>query len=176
MRDGAGADVFAAADERSMASVGEAVEGQQVFARSRLALLVERGNPHGLTGLGDLDRDDIAVVLCAPQVPCGAAAEKVFAAAGITPRPDTLEQDVKAALAKVAADEVDAALIYRTDVLAASDDVEGIDFPESASVVNSYPIATVADSVNQDLAQEFVDAVLGDEGQQVLADAGFGRP
>ena len=79
-------------------------------------------------------------------MPCGAAAEKVFAAAKITPKPDTLEQDVKATLAKVAADEVDAALVYRTDVIAAPDDVEGIDFPESAQAVNTYPIAVLTAS------------------------------
>ena len=79
-------------------------------------------------------------------------------------------------LGKVTSGEADAGLVYVTDVIAAGDDVQGIEFPESESVVNNYPIATVADSENAGLAQEFVDLVLGDEGQQVLADAGFGQP
>ena len=66
--------------------------------------------------------------MCAPQVPCGAAAIKVFALAKISPQPDTLEQDVKATLQKVASDEVDAALVYKTDVIAAEDRVDGIEF------------------------------------------------
>ena len=70
------------------------------------------GNPGKITGLADFADESKTIAICAPQVPCGAAAVKVFAAAGIVPKPDTLEQDVKATLAKVAADEVDAALVY----------------------------------------------------------------
>ena len=76
-------------------------------------------------------------------------------------------------LGKVTSKEADAGLVYVTDVQAAGDEVEGIEFPESQDVVNVYPIATVGDSDDADLAQEFVDLVNGDEGQQVLEDAGF---
>ena len=100
----------------------------------------------------------------------------MFEAAGITPKPDTLEQDVKATLAKVAADEVDAALVYRTDVIAAPEDVEGIEFPESAKAVNTYPIAVLTSSKNPDTAQAFVDYVRSPEGQAVLEKAGFAKP
>ena len=54
-------------------------------------------------------------------------------------------------LGKVTSGEADAGLVYVTDVIAAGDEVQGIEFPESASVVNTYPIATVADSENADL-------------------------
>ena len=116
------------------------------------------------------------IALCAPQVPCGAAAAQALAAAGVTARPDTLEQDVKAALSKVRLGEVDAALVYRTDVLSAGDDVRGIGVPEAAAVVNDYPIAALVGSRNGDGAAAFVDRVLSAEGQRVLADAGFVRP
>ena len=114
--------------------------------------------------------------MCAEQVPCGAAAKKVFEAAGVTPAPDTLEQDVKATLSKVSLGEVDAALVYRTDVKAAGDKVEGIEFPESGKAVNSYPIAVCAKAPNAEGAKMFVDFVLSDEGEAVLAEAGFGTP
>ena len=97
-------------------------------------------------------------------------------AAGIELRPDSEEQSVTDVLGKVTSGEADAGLVYVTDVLAAGADVKGIAFPESEAVVNSYPIVTVTDSGNPDLAQGFVDLVLSDEGQGVLADAGFGRP
>ena len=83
---------------------------------------------------------------------------------------------MKATLAKVAADEVDAALVYRTDVISAPEDVEGIDFPEAGQAVNQYPIATVTQSKNPDVAQAFVDYVLSPEGQAVLEKAGFAKP
>ena len=174
--NGAPADVFAAASPATMATVvdaGDAAE-PRVFARNTLQIAVPADGP-------DLVLDDFAdpgrtLALCAPEVPCGAAAAKAFAAAGVVPRPDTLEQDVKAALSKVRLGEVDAALVYRTDVLAAGGEVRGIDFPEAAQAVNDYPIATVADSRNADAAAAFVERVLSEQGQQVLADAGFDRP
>ena len=115
-------------------------------------------------------------MVCAPEVPCGAAAAKAAEAAGVTLSPVSEEQSVTDVLAKVASGEADAGLVYVTDVIAAGDDVEGISFPESAAAVNTYPIATVADTDQPDLAQEFVDLVLGETGQSILADAGFGQP
>ena len=178
INSGAPADVFAAASPATMNTVVEAggAAAPVDFVANSLQIAVPKGNPARVTGLADFADESRTIALCAPQVPCGAAAEKVFAAAGITPKPDTLEQDVKAALAKVAADEVDAALVYRTDVLAATGDVEGIDFPESAQAVNTYPIAVLTASRASDAAQAFVDYVLSPEGQAVLTRAGFAKP
>jgi molybdate transport system substrate-binding protein len=175
---GAPADVFAAASPATMKTVTDAGgAGAPVdFVSNTLQIAVPKGNPGKISGLADFADADRTIALCAPQVPCGAAAEKVFAAAEITPRPDTLEQDVKAALAKVATDEVDAALVYRTDVQAAPDDVEEIDFSQSAQAVNTYPIAVLTSSKASGAAQSFVDYVLAPEGQTVLAKAGFAKP
>jgi molybdate transport system substrate-binding protein len=175
---GAPADVFAAASPATMKAVTDAggADPPVDFVSNTLQIAVPRGNPGRVTGLADFADADRTIALCAPQVPCGAAAATVFRAAGITPRPDTLEQDVKAALAKVAADEVDAALVYRTDVIAATDTVEGIEFPESAQAVNRYPIAVLTRSARPQAAQAFVDHVRSPEGQAVLTKAGFARP
>ena len=174
--NGAPVDVFAAASPATMATVEDAglVDGaSQVFTRNILEIAVPAGNPAAITGIEDFAEAAKLIALCAPEVPCGAAAEKVFAAAGITPQPDTLEQDVKAALTKVRLGEVDAAMVYRTDVLAAGDDVEGIDFAEAADAVNDYPIAVLADAPNPDTARAFVEFVLSADGQAILSDAGF---
>lgn len=176
---GAPADVFAAASPATMATVVDAgaAEGEPTtFATNTLQVVVPAGNPAGVTGLADLADPDLTVALCSAQVPCGAASEKVFAAAGLAPAPDTLEQDVRAVLTKVELGEVDAGLVYRTDVLAAGDAVEGIDVPEVADAVNAYPVAVLADAPNPAAAQAFVDLLLSDEGRQVLRDAGFGGP
>jgi molybdate transport system substrate-binding protein len=175
---GAPADVFAAASPATMKTVAAAGAANMPkdFVSNTLEIAVPKGNPHKITGLQDFGDESRRIALCAPQVPCGAAAVKVFAAAKITPKPDTLEQDVKANLQKVAADEVDAALVYKTDVLSAGDKVDGMDFPEAQEAINTYPIATVQDSRNPALAQAFVDYVLSSDGQAVLAKAGFAQP
>ena len=176
---GAPADVFASASPETMRQVVDAgaVEGRPaVFARNRLEVAVPAGNPGDVTGLADLARPELRVALCAPEVPCGAAAEKVFAAADVEPAPDTFEADVKAALTKVTLGEVDAALVYRTDVRAAGLDVEGIEFPEAAEAVNAYPVAVLRDAPNRAAARAFVAQVLSEQGLAILSRAGFERP
>lgn len=172
------ADVFAAANESTMQRITDAGLNDEptIFVTNTLEIAVPPGNPAKITGLKDFADESKKIALCAPQVPCGSAAEKVFQQAGITAKPDTLEQDVKATLQKVRLNEVDAALVYRTDVTSAGHDVEGIDFPEASSVVNSYPICTLSESKQQDLAGAFVDYVMSAPGQEVLSDLGFGQP
>ena len=145
-----------------------------------LQIAVPRGNPGGVTGLADFADPDLTIALCAAEVPCGAAAERVFAAAGIVPAPDTLERDVRAALSKVQLGEVDAALVYRTDVLSGGASVEGLDLdadPDvSAAAVTDYPVAVLRQASDADVARAFVDHVVDGAGQAVLRDAGFQAP
>ncbi|MGY1715619.1 molybdate ABC transporter substrate-binding protein [Geodermatophilus sp. SYSU D01106] len=179
LTQGAPADVFASANGAQMSVVTDAglADGDPtVFTANVLQIAVPAGNPAGVTGLADFAREELALAVCAPDVPCGAAAEDVFAAAGVTPRPDTQEEDVRAALTKVELGEVDAALVYATDVVAAGDAVEGISVPEAEDAVNDYPLCTLAGAPNPDAARAFVDLVLSDEGQQALQDAGFRAP
>jgi molybdate transport system substrate-binding protein len=179
INEGAPADVFASAAPKNMDQVtetGSVTASPVTFVTNTLEIAVPAGNPAGITGLADFAEGDLKIALCAEQVPCGAAAKMVFDAAGITAAPDTLEQDVKAVLAKVSLGEVDAALVYRTDVPAAGDKVEGIGFPEADEAVNEYPIAVCAKAPNPATARAFVDHVLSDEGRAVLTEAGFGTP
>lgn len=176
INQGAPADVFASAAPANMKQVSDAggVVGPAVtFVRNRLEIAVPKGNPAKITGLADFGKAEHKIALCAEQMPCGAAAKKVFEAAGVTPAPDTLEQDVKAVLAKVRLGEVDAALVYRTDVRSASGQVEGIEFAEADKAVNDYPIAVLAKAPNAAGARAFVDHVLSDGGRAVLSGAGF---
>ncbi|MFL6125851.1 molybdate ABC transporter substrate-binding protein [Actinophytocola sp.] len=179
INQGAPADVFASAAAKNMTDVTDtgAVTGKPVtFVTNTLEIAVPAGNPARVAGLRDFAKADLKIALCAEQVPCGAAAKKVFGAAGVTAAPDTLEQDVKAVLSKVSLGEVDAALVYRTDVKAAGDKVEGIEFPEADKAVNEYPIAACAKAPNPGGAKAFIDYVLSDKGKAVLTKAGFGAP
>ncbi|MEO9321879.1 molybdate ABC transporter substrate-binding protein [Nocardioides sp. C4-1] len=176
--NGADADVFASADTKNMDKLtAEDLQGQdpQDFATNTLEIAVPPGNPAGVTSLQDL-AGDLDLVICAPEVPCGAATQTVAEAASITLDPASEEQSVTDVLGKITSGQGDAGLVYVTDVIAAGDTVEGIEFPESADAVNTYPIATVKDGDAGDLAQEWVDLVLGPDGQQVLSAAGFGAP
>lgn len=173
---GAPADLFASADQTQMAVVTDAelhAEDPQVFTENALQIAVPAGNPAGIAGLDDFAREDLSLAICAPEVPCGAAADEVFQAAGVAAAPDTLEEDVRAALTKLELGEVDAALVYASDVSTAGDAVQGITFPEAEDAVNAYPICVLSAAPNPDAAQAFVDLVFSDDGQAALEAAGF---
>lgn len=170
---GAPADVFASANAATMAAASGVTEAPVTFAHNSLEIVVPAGNPGHVTGLADFARPRLKIAVCAVEVPCGSAAATAFAAAGVTPAPDTYEKDVTAALTKAVLGEVDAALVYRTDVRSAGAAVQGIDFPQAAAARNDYPIATVVGSHNAEAARAFVALVLSAEGQRVLTDAGF---
>ena len=171
--------MFASANEAQMKVVTDAglqAGDPAIFTENVLEIAVPKGNPGNVTGLADFAKPELTLAVCAPDVPCGAAAQKVFQAAGITAVPDTEEEDVKAALTKVQLGEVDAALVYATDVQAAGSDVEGIPFPEAEQAINEYPICTLKAAPNPDAAQAFVALVQSDEGQKALEAAGFRAP
>jgi molybdate transport system substrate-binding protein len=175
---GAPADVFFSANESTMQTVTDAgltVE-PQVLLTNVLEIAVPKGNPAGVTGLSDFANPDLTIALCDPAVPCGSAAVKLLDLVGVTASVDTLEEDVKAALTKVSLGEVDAALVYVTDVQAAGGDVEGIEVPEAQQVVNRYPISLLTDAGVPDAAQAFIDFVSSAAGIRVFTDAGFGTP
>ena len=176
IQQGAPADVFASADTKNMDKLTEAgleAEDPVDFTSNTLMIAVPAGDPAGVEDLSSLTEDDLNLVLCAPEVPCGAATGAVEEAAGLEFDPVSEEQSVTDVLNKVTSGEADAGLVYVTDVAKAGDEVEGIEFPEAQEAVNTYPITTVDDSAEPELGQEFVDLVTGEEGQQVLAEHGF---
>jgi molybdate transport system substrate-binding protein len=179
IQQGAPADVFASADTANMdkAVAGKDVKGAPAsFASNTLEIAVPPGNPAGVRTLKDLARPGTKVVVCAPEVPCGAAAEKVEQSSGVAIKPVSEEQAVTDVLTKVESGEADAGLVYVTDVKAAGSKVEGVTFPQSSAAVNTYPIAALKGTEEPALARQFVDLVTGAQGQSVLAAAGFAKP
>lgn len=173
---GADADVFASADEANMDKVKDLITGRVDFATNVLEIAVAPGNPKNIQGLQDLAKAGITTVICAPAVPCGAAAQKALAKAGVDLKPASEEQNVTAVLTKVQSGDADAGLVYTTDVKGAAGKVDGVDFPEASAAVNTYPIAALTGSKNSAAAAAFIALVTGPEGQQVLGAAGFGKP
>jgi molybdate transport system substrate-binding protein len=175
---GAPADVFASASAKNMDSVvtAKAADTPTTFVKNVMEIAVPPKNPAHIAALADLAKSGVKVALCQAAVPCGATAAKVFANAKLTVKPVTQEADVKSTLAKVELGEVDAGVVYVTDVLAAKDKVTGIEIPAAVNASTSYPIATLTASKNADLAKAFVDYVLSADGASVLTAAGFAKP
>jgi molybdate transport system substrate-binding protein len=175
--EGAPADVFASADEVSLAIVvdgggarGDAVE----LASNVLQIAVEPGNPLGIGGLADLT-DGVRLALCAPEVPCGRYAAAAFERAGLDVPAASGEENVRGVLTKVALGEADAGIVYATDVRA-SDDVEGVDLPPEQQVTARYPATVLADAPNPAAAAAFLAFLTSDEAQAIMASHGFGSP
>lgn len=176
---GAPADVFASASPKTMKIVtdaGDASGTPATFVRNQLEIATLPGNPDKVASLKDLTKSGLKVVLCDKAVPCGAAVQKALDAGKLKLTPVSYEEDVKAALNKVVLKEADAAVVYKTDVQAAGDKVEGVEFPESADAINDYPITVLKDAPNAEAAKAFIALVQSAEGQRVLNAAGFLKP
>jgi molybdate transport system substrate-binding protein len=179
LTQGATADVFASADTKNMDLAADAglLAGDPVgFASNTLVIAVAPDNPRNVATFADLNRPGMSVVVCAPQVPCGAATQRIEDATGVTLNPVSEESSVIDVLGKVTSGQADAGVVYVTDALAAGDQVTTVKFAEAADAVNTYPIAVLKDAPQAGLAREFVDLVTGDAGQRILGQAGFGTP
>lgn len=172
LAEGAHADVLATADERTMQTLVDAglAEDPEPFATNTLVVAVPAGNPAGITSLADLA--DATAVLCAPEVPCGAASQELLDHAGVSVTAASLEQNVSSVLQKIAAGEADAGLVYATDVV--GEDVESFAPEGSDEVVNRYPIVALDGAA--DAGRAFAEFVHGPIGRKILADHGFGAP
>lgn len=170
--EGAPADVVATADEATMRRLAAEVglpEPPTTLATNRLVLAVAPGNPFDIDSLTDLADTELAIAICAPEVPCGAATLRAAEAAGVIIAADTVETNVRAVRARVELGEADVAVVYATDTR--TDRVDRVDFDGSETV--SYPIAVLDTDAG---AEDFVAFVLGPDGRAVLAEYGFGAP
>ena len=147
-----------------------------MFATNTAAIIVGPGNPKGIAGLADLVDEDLIVVLCAPEVPCGKYATTIFENAGVMVTPKSFEENVKAVVTKVTLGEADAGIVYATDVTAAGAKAEGVEIPAAVNVVAEYPIAVTKEASNSVGAQAFIDFVNSEQGQKILATYGFLAP
>lgn len=179
LTEGAPADVFASADQRNMTKLTGAQlnDGEpMVFATNTLTLVVPTDNPADITSFEDLRKDGVKLVTCASEVPCGSATQTVEKANGVTLEPVSEEGSVVDVLGKVTSGQAEAGIVYVTDAMSAGDKVTTVDLPKADQAVNEYPIVTLKDSKNAELAAEFETFVTGPEGEEALKKAGFGAP
>lgn len=177
---GAAADVFASADEKTMQQVVDAGEADdpEPFARNRLAILVERGNPKRIRGLADTTRPGVVLVLCAPEVPCGAYAAAAYRKAGLTPNPASLEDNVKGVVTKVTLGEADAGIVYATDAAAAGRRADSVPVENAADpdLEAVYPVAVLRGAANRPAAAAWAAFLRSPGGRAALARFGFLPP
>lgn len=169
--EGAPGEVLATADQRTMTTALSSVGTPSTFASNRLVLAVPSDNPAGIGSISDLQRSSVTYVVCVPQAPCGALSQQALTDAGIQHAPASLETDVQAVVTKLESGNVDAGLVYSTDVAASGGKLTAIQLP--SPIQTEYYIATIDTSSEQTLAKEFIDYVESAAGQKVLADAGF---
>ena len=177
--NGAPASVFASAAPANMTQVvkaGQTLNSPSNFAKNKMEVAVPPGNPAGVTSVTNLSKSAVKVALCQPQVPCGVVARDVFKNAGISVKPVTLQPDVKSVLTQVELGNVDAGMVYVTDVKAAGTKVKGVAVPSGDNASTLYPIATLKGASDTTVANEFVAYVMGPQGQHVLAQDGFEKP
>ncbi len=175
--EGAPADVFASANTKQMEPVVEAglnAAEPIMYATNELTIVTPPDNPAEVETFADLARPGLNLVICAPDVPCGSATEKIVEATGVTLSPVSEEQSVTDVLNKVQVGEADAGLVYKTDAQSAGDTVLAIAFPESVEAINKNPIVAVTTGAEPELGQEWVDFILSPAVQEILKEAGFG--
>jgi len=186
IQQGATADVFASASETQMETAAEEdlVGEPTVFARNRPVVIVPADNPAGIEEFRDLATADGRYVLAEEGVPIADYASEVLANAdaeygggfeqAVLDKIASREANVRAAANRIALGEADATFVYQSDVTQDIEDrVRVLEIPEDVNVIAAYPIATVADSQNPELAQAWMDLVLGEDGQRVLEEYGF---
>ncbi len=178
INQGAPADVFASAATSNMKQVTDAggATAPTNFVKNVMEIAVPPADPAHIASVADLGKSGVKVALCQPQVPCGATAATVFTNAKVTVKPVTLELDVKATLTKVQTNEVDAGVVYVTDVRSAGKAVTGIPIPPDVNASTEYPIAALSKAPNATGGKAFVDYVLSSAGQSVLTADGFAKP
>lgn len=189
LTEGAPADIFASANARQMENAATAgrIAGDPVdFLTNSLVIIVPADNPAGIATLADLANEGVKLVSALPDVPIRGFTETMLDNASADPaygadfKDNVLanlvseEANVRQLAAKVTLGEADAGVVYKSDVTPdIVEQVQVIEIPAELNVIAVYPIGVINDSASPDMAQAFVDLVLSDEGQAVLANWGF---
>lgn len=175
---GAPADVFVPADPSHLEAIRDGIglgDAPVVVARNRLVLAVPAGNAAGVNSLADLSRSELLIGLCAAEVPCGAYARAGLSRAGIEPVPDTDEPNVRGLVTKLAAGELDAAVVYASDASAVTG-IESLGWAAGPAPETTYEAAVLASASNPRAAVAFVEFLSSAFARHVFADLGFGAP
>lgn len=178
LREGLPANLFAPADSmhvQAARAVSSGASEPQPFASNRLALAVPRGNPADVHALADLARADVLTLLCGPGVPAGRAARALLREAGVVVTSASDEPSVQAVVTRLVLGEVDAGLVYVTDVRRTPELVE-VPLEPAPPLSIDYSLVLLDEERGRATALRFAAFVAAPEGQRILARHGFGGP
>lgn len=184
LKYGAVVDVFASADRFRMDELVQTgrVNGPVVIAQNEPVLVVARDQRARIREFAELPSVE-RIVIGAPEVPIGRYTLQILDRAShmfgkdfrarVEEKVVSRELNVRQVLAKVRLGEADAAIVYRSDALAAAKDVGVLHIPPKINVIAEYPMAAISGAPEPLLAQAWVQLVLSTVGQKALARAGF---
>lgn len=92
-----------------------------------------------LTKISDLDK--VKWIQCAHEVPCGIVADAALRDELVKSKPVSLEPRATSVLAKLLAGEVDAAIIYKSDVVNNRNKLSALEFSNKDAATTTYQIA-----------------------------------
>jgi molybdate transport system substrate-binding protein len=188
---GAPADIFAAADQKNMQKVSTAglATSPQNFADNTLAIIIPSTNPAHIATLKDLANKGVKIDVAASTVPVGSYTLQVLDKTGKSAdygsayesavKANFVSQETEdtAIVQKVELGEVDAGIVYSTDVTAAAaSKVTFISIPSTLNIIAQYPITVLKNSKDASDAQAFVQYILSSDGQAILAKYRFLPP
>ena len=178
IQQGLPADVFASANTKLPYQLHRLglVTRTNVFTSNRLVIVVPPGNPRRLTGVRDLERSGLRVVMAAAGVPVGDYTRTVLARLGLSDlvgKAVSQETDVREVLAKVVLGEADAGFVYATDAKTVAGKVSLLRLPPSSQPRVEYAAAAVKSSKHLAAAKAWVKALRGKAAQKKLRAAGF---
>ena len=190
---GAAADVFASANELQMSlaeNAGLLRGNSQTFASAPMAVIVSSNS--GIGSLNELAAPGVKLVLAHESVPAGQYSRRMLARLSgtefglggdfverVLARVVSEETSVKFVEQKVVLGQADAGIVYRPGALTAvaTGAARKLPLPPEASEVRAdYPIAVLRESSSPEWAARFIEFVLAQRAQDILAGYGFGSP
>jgi molybdate transport system substrate-binding protein len=174
---GAHADVFASADSINMRTVVDADQlswGPETFASNTLVVATAPGNPKKIASFADLNRPGLTVAVCAPPGNCAADTRRLEDSTGVYLQPTKAQPSDNGVLSMVSNGQADAGVVYLTSAFSAGDKVTSVRIPQAVDAIKTYTIGLPKSSEQAVLAKRFIDLVIDDVGQGILARAGFG--
>jgi len=186
LEQGAPDDIFLSADLSHIQQIQKEGLIKTFFpvSHDEEVIVVPKSNPAGITSLRDLGEKKVKLIIGVTSVPIGQYTRKIFTKAdsvygaafstNALGHVVSLETNVKQILEKVALDDADAGIVYKTDVTADMlAKVTVIQIPPQLNFIATNFIAIPRGAPHAQLAEDFMKLILGPTGQQIFLHDGY---